>query len=634
MGLNPSTELETGVKFNDRYLLERLLGSGGMGKVYLVTDIMLPDEKVALKVLNADLGNQDALIQRFLREVQLTRRVTHQNVVRTFDVGSCAGRLYFTMEYIEGKTLRDLVDGQPLPIEEALRYLDQLCSGLASIHNHDIVHRDLKSSNVIVTSGGLVKITDFGVARPGASDLTTADELLGSATHIAPETWKDGEATAHSDIYALGVIAYEMVTGILPFDGRSPHELMFKHLRLAAVPPVDINPEVPRWLNSLILRMLDKDPALRPPSAEAVSKEAHARLRRSTVEDVRGLSGDDEIEPPFGEEGPLLEQYADSSSSDGAMSFGPITTELSFAERVRFTHPPATLDARDAGAYSDSPAGLRSWRRRDSLRQMFPRHMLAALGVFSILLCMSLIVGASSPRTWEWASNHGYVRGNPALVSSILTFLSLWLLVAAPLVAASYIAGETFRIREVFRVMLMSMVPYFALVGYAFVVLVSWGAHYRGQNTLGVLANASAVAGSMLSTALWNPLEGKSFVVVHVGQFLQLSPRISHITAGEIPFLIAPLLLVGVIAKVLHWALPQINSGRLILLALLAVGAPVLTSLALKVELVSNASIALPLGLTTSSTPIVALAAYLASWITVWALLIRWRLEREALPRE
>lgn len=291
----PRQTLETGKLFAARYQVESLLGAGAMGKVYLASDTMLDNEKIALKVLNFELGENQSLAKRFLREVQLTRKVTHPNVVRTYDVGSAQDRLYFTMEYVAGQTLRQKTASGPLKVHELAKILCQICQGLAAIHECDIVHRDLKSANVILTSNGVVKISDFGVARPGASQLTCQDELLGSATHMSPEVWRQGDVSRLTDIYALGILAYELATGRLPHEGVTPHELMWKHVCEPVAAPLEVNPKVPRWLNSLILRMLEKKPELRPQSAEEILSDITQALKKSTQPDLRQAAA---LEPP------------------------------------------------------------------------------------------------------------------------------------------------------------------------------------------------------------------------------------------------------------------------------------------------------------------------------------------------
>jgi hypothetical protein len=626
MGLETNQELGPGLVFAGRYRLERLLGSGGMGKVYVVSDIMLPDEKVALKVLKADIAGQEGLIQRFLREVQLTRRVTHRNVVRTFDVGNADGRLYFTMEVIEGKTLRDHIAGQPLPTEEVLRYLAQLCYGLTAIHHHDIVHRDLKSSNVIVSSEGILKITDFGVARPGASELTGADEILGSATHIAPETWKSGDATPQSDIYALGVICYEMVTGILPFDNTSPHELMFKHLKSVPVPPIEINPEIPRWLSSLILRMLEKEPTLRPASAESVVREANSRMRRSTVEDVRALpfemdEGADPVEALPGSDGPLLE-CGPSAQPERAL---PQTVELSFADRVRFTIEPAALSEGNEETLPAMPAEPSPPVR--GIVRAWATSLLRASAVVTLLAGIAFLLSALTPQVWVWGAAPARGAGSSYFVSALLAVLGMATFLLAPLCGFASVVG--LRLGEWARIILVTFGGVLLSFGYVVGYLVSWGAHDSGQQTGPVLANAAAVLSVQLGAAYLSPLEIPRFIVAQVGPLLQLVPQGFKPLSGPVPPIAAAVLVLGILyagTSTISAAAFRRNHEHLTLAApwaLLTVWLlPVAcVSLLSSVKLVLFEPLTIMLGAITFSVSGVHLVAFAAGWIAACTLL-------------
>lgn len=279
--------LNSAIPFAGRYILKKLLGSGGMGAVYLASDSMLGDDQVALKVLHSQLCQNDKHTKRFLREVQLTRKVTHPNVVRTFDAGRENGRLYFTMEFAEGVTLKEKLVNGPLEIDQLVLILREVAKGLYAIHQADIIHRDLKPGNVLLTPDGFIKITDFGVAKPGASDLTGHNEVIGSIPYMAPEVWVGRNVGAQADIYALGVLAYEMITGVLPFEGDSPAEMMCKHLESTPVPPIQMRPDTPAWLNEFVLKMLQKDQLNRPDGAEAVVKYINEVLEKGVPPPVQ-----------------------------------------------------------------------------------------------------------------------------------------------------------------------------------------------------------------------------------------------------------------------------------------------------------------------------------------------------------
>lgn len=255
--------------FANRYELRKSLGQGSAGKVYLAFDTVL-GELVALKTLNEALTLDDVQVKRFMREVSVTRKVTHPNVVRTYDVGTIDSTLFFTMEHVPGHTLKERLAGQPLEVEQGLAVVYEICKGLHAIHESDIVHRDLKLTNIIVGDDGFLKISDFGVARPGNSDLTTNEDLVGTATHMAPEVWRSGEITKRTDLYSLGVLIYEIFAGVLPFSGASPMELMYHHIHSNPPSLSLLNPSVPKWIDSLAKKLLQKSADQRPASVEEV----------------------------------------------------------------------------------------------------------------------------------------------------------------------------------------------------------------------------------------------------------------------------------------------------------------------------------------------------------------------------
>lgn len=272
--------------FAGRYRLTKLLGKGGMGTVYLAEDTILHGEKVAIKILNQDLTDDPQHTERFLREVQLTRRVTHPNIVRTFDVGRAENHLFFSMEYVEGITLRDLIKKAPLSAARAIPIILDIARGLSAIHDAEIVHRDLKPRNVIICSDGTIKIADFGVARPSASEVTSAGEVVGSIAYMAPEVWRGESSGPLSDIYALGILSYQMLTGKLPFNADSPAQMMCKHLDETAKAIIELNPDLPAWLIHLTNRMMGKSENDRPQSAREIIQIIDRQLSGTTTSSI------------------------------------------------------------------------------------------------------------------------------------------------------------------------------------------------------------------------------------------------------------------------------------------------------------------------------------------------------------
>ncbi len=266
-----------------RYALLELVGSGGMGEVYRARDLEL-DEVVALKLLRHEIARTAEGLERFRHEVKLARRVTHRNVARTFELGDDEGTRFLTMEYVRGESLAARLrrDGRLRP-ERAVAIAEQVALGLEAAHAAGVVHRDIKPDNVLLAADGRVVVTDFGVARKAAS--SGDDRLLaGTPAYMAPEQLSTGEASARSDLYALGVLLWELLAGRLPFAGNTPAELA--EARLIHAPP-DVRTVVtdaPAELAELLLRLMTRDPRMRPDSARSVVM-ALEHLRDLTPQD-------------------------------------------------------------------------------------------------------------------------------------------------------------------------------------------------------------------------------------------------------------------------------------------------------------------------------------------------------------
>ena len=250
-----------GQKINDRYEIIRVLGEGGMANVYLANDVIL-NRKVAVKVLRGDLANDEKFVRRFQREALSASSLNHPNIVEIYDVGEDDGNFYIVMEYIDGKNLKQLIKRRTkLSLPEVIDIMKQLTDGIASAHDSFIIHRDIKPQNMLILDNGLVKITDFGIAVAlNSTQLTQTNSVMGSVHYLPPEQAAGKGATFKSDIYSLGILMYELVTGSLPFKGDNAVEIALKQLK-EPIPSVrDFDSSIPQSVENIILKACAKNP--------------------------------------------------------------------------------------------------------------------------------------------------------------------------------------------------------------------------------------------------------------------------------------------------------------------------------------------------------------------------------------
>jgi serine/threonine-protein kinase len=259
-----------GQTLDQRYEVTSLLARGGMATVYLATDLRL-DRVVALKVMHPHLANDPGFVARFQREARSAARLSHPHVVGVYDQGSSDGHVYLAMEYLPGRTLRDVLDEYgPLSTEQALVLLDPVIEALAAAHAAGFVHRDIKPENVLISDDGRVKVADFGLARAvTTTDSThTTGMIIGTVSYLSPEQVESGDADARSDIYATGILFFEMITGSVPYSGESPLSIAYKHVNSDVPPPSSVLTGIPSEADALILSATKRDPALRYQTAQ------------------------------------------------------------------------------------------------------------------------------------------------------------------------------------------------------------------------------------------------------------------------------------------------------------------------------------------------------------------------------
>src|ERR671939_632538 len=246
--------------FDGRYRILRKLGSGGMANVYLAEDEDL-GRRVAIKIMSDRYADDDTFNERFRREAKAAAALSHPNIVSIYDRGQANGTPYIAMEVIEGRSLKELVLARgPLPVDQAIDFTKQILAALRFAHRNGIIHRDIKPHNILVGSENRLKVTDFGIARAGASQMTEVGSIMGTAQYLSPEQARGAPVAAPSDLYSAGIVLYEMLTGEVPFTGDSPIEIAMKHVNNTPRPPSEVNPDIPAELDQVVLRALAKDP--------------------------------------------------------------------------------------------------------------------------------------------------------------------------------------------------------------------------------------------------------------------------------------------------------------------------------------------------------------------------------------
>src|SRR5918996_4793917 len=340
--------------FDGRYRIVRKLGSGGMANVYLAEDEEL-GRRVAIKILNDRYANDDAFIERFRREAKSAASLSHPHIVSIYDRGEAEGTYYIAMEVIEGRSLKELILTRgALPVDTAIGYAKQLLEALRFAHRHGIIHRDIKPHNVLVSADQHVKaneprlkVADFGIARHGASQMTEAGSIMGTAQYLSPEQARGAPVTAASDLYSAGVVLYEMLTGKVPFTGDSAIEIAMKHVNELPRPPSKLRAEIPPELDQIVLRALAKEPEERYQTADEF------------IEDL------ERVEAGL----PISRATSTAATALLVAPVGDATEVLSAESPTRVVSPPPTAPATPRrpptypppGPYDEPPRKRRRW---------------------------------------------------------------------------------------------------------------------------------------------------------------------------------------------------------------------------------------------------------------------------------
>ncbi|WP_352303160.1 PASTA domain-containing protein [Kineosporia sp. NBRC 101731] len=325
-----------------RYLVRSRIARGGMATVYLAVDRRL-DREVALKVMHENLADDPEFVSRFVREARSAARLSHPNVVGVFDQGTdeTSGVLYLAMEYLPGRTLRDVLSARgALTPRESVSVLEPVLAALGAAHRAGIVHRDVKPENVILTDDGRIKVADFGLAAAVTAPIATAatDELLGTVAYLSPELVAHGHADARADVYAAGIILFELLTGRQPFTGEDPLQVAYRHVYERVPTPTSIAPNLTDAFDPLVLKLTDTNPDVRPPTADAALTEL--RMARASVPaellDVRAADAD-ELRGPTTDLDDVTQEFGSAMSGMSGMSGAAAANQTAIYSRSE--HP-------------------------------------------------------------------------------------------------------------------------------------------------------------------------------------------------------------------------------------------------------------------------------------------------------
>ncbi|MFJ7950479.1 Stk1 family PASTA domain-containing Ser/Thr kinase [Lysinibacillus sp. NPDC096418] len=330
-----------GKRISDRYKIIELIGGGGMSNVYLAHDVIL-NRDVAIKVLRYDFTNEDELHRRFQREALSATSLTHPNIVSIYDVGDDGDLHYIVMEYVQGKTLKQYIqEFAPISPARSVHIMRQLTSAIADAHENHIIHRDIKPQNILMDGEGNVKITDFGIAITlSSTSFTQTNSVLGTVHYLSPEQARGGTATNQSDIYALGIVLYELLTGELPFSGESAVSIALKHLQTETPSIRAFDATIPQSLENVVLKATAKDPAHRYATVEELQADLDTVLSLSRIHEKKfatPIDNDATRVIPIIKEQPIRESedLTETRAMDPIKQFEPKKATKKVTEKVK-----------------------------------------------------------------------------------------------------------------------------------------------------------------------------------------------------------------------------------------------------------------------------------------------------------
>jgi eukaryotic-like serine/threonine-protein kinase len=356
-----SSDPMIGRLLDGRYRIEARIARGGMATVYTAIDTRL-GRAVAVKVMHTGLGSDEAFATRFVREAQSAARLNHPSVVAVFDQGEDDGVVYLVMEYVEGQTLRQLLDAEsPLPPQRAVALLEQILIAVSVAHDAGLIHRDLKPENVLLSPSGQVKVADFGLARAvnaTTSATATSGALVGTVSYLAPELVLHQGADARSDVYACGVLLYEMLTGRKPHEGETPIQVAYRHVHEDIPMPSEVRPELPPYLDALVARSTARERDLRPADGKVLMRQAR-RVRNALDQ---GLRDDPELTEDLLPRAPLVESTVEEPWEPLLFDDRPMPSSGPEHTLVGVPQTPVPLSARYG--VDMSPEGATQTRKR------------------------------------------------------------------------------------------------------------------------------------------------------------------------------------------------------------------------------------------------------------------------------